>query len=74
MECSTTEPAVQIYTSNFLNEKNGRGGVALYQYMGICLETQHYPDTPNQPEFPSCTLRAGETMNSRTVYRFYPLG
>ena len=74
MECSTTEPAVQIYTSNFLNEKHGRGGVALYQYMGICLETQHYPDTPNQPEFPTCTLRAGETMNSRTVYRFYPLG
>lgn len=70
MECHTTEPGVQVYTSNTLCEQAGRDGVALHRYQGVCLETQHFPDTPNKPQFPSCVLEAGERFESRTVYRF----
>ena len=70
MEVFTTEPGVQFYTGNFLdgNEK-GRG--MAYQYRtGFCLETQHFPDSPNQPSFPSTVLKPGETWKSQTIYRF----
>ncbi len=70
MEVFTTEPGVQFYTGNFLdgNEK-GRG--MAYQYRtGFCLETQHFPDSPNQPSFPTTMLKPGETWKSQTIYRF----
>ncbi len=71
MEVSTTEPAVQFYTGNFLDGSNiGKGGVSYARRTGFCLETEHYPDSPNQPKFPSTVLRPGETYKSTTVYRF----
>ena len=71
MEVLTTEPGVQFYTGNHLNGSySGKGGVAYARRTGLCLETQHYPDSPNQPDFPSVTLNPGETYRSTTVYRF----
>jgi aldose 1-epimerase len=71
MEVFTTEPGIQFYSGNFLDGTlTGKGGVA-YQYRsGLCLETQHYPDSPNQPDFPSTILRPGERYHTRTVYAF----
>lgn len=70
MEMYTTEPAVQLYTGNHLNGKlQGREGVAFTRRFGMCLETQHFPDSPNHLEFPSTTLRPGETYKSTTVYK-----
>jgi aldose 1-epimerase len=67
----TTEPAVQLYTGNHLNGKQqGNEGVAYTRRFGVCLETQHFPDSPNQPNFPTTTLRPGETYQSTTVYQF----
>ena len=71
MEASTTEPGVQFYTGNFFDGKLiGKGGHAYQRRDGFCLETQHFPDSPNQPTFPSTILRPGETYTSRTVYAF----
>lgn len=71
MEVLTTEPGVQFYSGNFLDGHHvGKGGVAYEHRSGLCLETQHYPDSPNQPEFPSTVLRPGETYSTQTVYRF----
>lgn len=71
MEVSTTLPGVQFYTGNYLDGcPVGKGGAVYAARCGFCLETQFFPDTPNQPSFPSCVLRAGEDYNSRTVYRF----
>lgn len=71
LEITTSEPAIQFYSGNFLNGENiGKGGVA-YQYRtGFCLETQHYPDSPNKPDFPSTILRPGEEYSTRTVFQF----
>jgi aldose 1-epimerase len=71
MEVLTTEPGMQFYTGNFLTgEHCGKSG-SHYQYRhGFCLETQHFPDSPNQPGFPSTILRPGETRRSTTIYRF----
>lgn len=71
MELWTTEPGVQFYSGNFLDGSIiGKGGRA-YQYrFALCLETQHFPDSPNHPEFPSTILRAGQTYTSTTVYKF----
>lgn len=70
MEVYTTEPGVQFYTGNFLNGTEKGRGIA-YQYRtGFCLETQHFPDSPNQPGFPSTVLRPGETWKSQTIYKF----
>jgi aldose 1-epimerase len=71
MEVLTTEPGLQFYTGNFLDGSlRGKNG-AVYQHRGgFCMETQHYPDSPNQPEFPSTILRPGEQYQSTTVYRF----
>jgi aldose 1-epimerase len=66
----TDQPAVQLYTGNFLNNLKGRGGVIYNKRHAFCLETQHYPDSPNQPAFPSTVLRPGETFNSVTVHQF----
>jgi aldose 1-epimerase len=71
MEVLTTEPGLQFYCGNFLDGSNiGKGG-AKYEYRtGFCLETQHFPDSPNHPDFPSTALRPGEKYETRTVYRF----
>ena len=71
MEVHTTEPGVQLYTGNFLDGTlTGKGGRVYQHRFGFCLETQHFPDSPNRPEFPSTILRPGETYESRTVFRF----
>jgi aldose 1-epimerase len=71
LEVATTEPGVQLYTGNFLDGSiKGKGGAAYGRYGGFCLETQHYPDTPNKPDFPSTLLRPGSTYSSRTVFKF----
>ncbi len=71
LEVLTTEPGIQFYTGNFLDGKlhNPAGGT-FTKRSGFCLETQHYPDSPNKPEFPSVTLLPGETYNTKTVFRF----
>lgn len=71
MEVLTTEPGVQFYTGNFLDGTlTGKGGKAYQKRFGFCLETQHFPDSPNKPAFPSAVLKPGETYRSTTVYRF----
>lgn len=71
MEVLTTEPGLQFYGGNFLtgNETGKRGEPYVFR-SSLCLETQHFPDSPNQPHFPSTLLRAGETYESHTIYRF----
>jgi aldose 1-epimerase len=71
MEVHTTEPGVQFYTGNFLDGSlTGKQG-AVYKFRtGFCLETQHFPDSPNQPSFPSTVLKPGQTYRSKTEYRF----
>jgi aldose 1-epimerase len=71
MEVLTTEPGVQLYTGNFLDgTRRGPSGRLYCQSAGLCLETQHFPDSPNKPAFPSAVLRPGETFASTTIYRF----
>ncbi len=71
MEVFTTEPAVQFYTGNFLNGTlTGKFNTVYKQRYGLCLETQHYPDSPNQPEFPSVVLNPGEEYTTQTIYKF----
>jgi aldose 1-epimerase len=68
---STTEPGVQFYSGNAIpGLYKGKTGALYEKYAGFCLETQHYPDSPNQPAFPSTLLKPGETMRSETVYAF----
>ncbi|PZO05940.1 MAG: galactose-1-epimerase [Alphaproteobacteria bacterium] len=69
LELWTTEPGVQFYTANPV-EMIGRGGVAYHPRCGLCLEPQHYQNSPNRPEFPSTVLRPGETFRSASEYRF----
>jgi aldose 1-epimerase len=72
MEVYTTEPGIQFYSGNFLDGtlKNTRGGVKYVQHAALCLETQHFPDSPNQPSFPNTILRPGETYAQTTIYKF----
>ncbi len=71
LEVETTEPGLQFYSGNFLDGTiTGKGGVVYEHRSGFCLESQHYPDSPNQPVFPSTILRPGEQYRSRTIYRF----
>jgi aldose 1-epimerase len=71
IDCLTTEPAVQVYTANGLNGSVvGSSGTTYRQTEAFTLETQHFPDSPNKPNFPTTTLKAGETFHSTTVYRF----
>jgi aldose 1-epimerase len=71
MEVATTEPGMQFYAGNFLDGTIvGKGGSKYGRRSGFCLETQHYPDSPNQPDFPSTLLRPGSTYSSRTVFKF----
>jgi aldose 1-epimerase len=71
MEVHTTQPGVQFYTANFLNGSlTGKRGVVYQQHGAFCLETQHYPDSVNQPAFPSVILRPGQTYRQTTVHKF----
>ncbi|TGE14201.1 aldose epimerase family protein [Hymenobacter elongatus] len=71
LHVSTDQPGVQFYTGNFLDGSlRGKGGVVYGQHAGFCLETQHFPDSPNQPEFPTTILRSGAVLHSTTVYTF----
>ena len=70
MELYTTEPGVQFYTGNHLEGVVGKAGRVYGRHGGFCLEAQHFPDSPNRPEFPSTILRVGETYTQTTVYSF----
>jgi aldose 1-epimerase len=71
MTIRTTEPGIQFYSGNFLKgDLTGKGGRVYPHRSGFCLETQHYPDSPNQPKFPTTTLRPGEEYKSQTVFKF----
>ena len=71
LEVSTTEPGIQFYAGNFLDGTlTGKGGAVYKHRTGFCLETQHYPDSPNKPKFPSTTLRPGGEYRTRTVFTF----
>ncbi len=70
MEVYTTEPGVQLYTSNWHNGFAGAHGATFPRRSAICFETQHFPDTPNKGHFPSCVLSPGETYTQHTIYKF----
>jgi aldose 1-epimerase len=71
VDVHTSEPGVQFYSGNFLDGSiRGKGGRLYGHHSGLCLETQHFPDSPNKPHFPSAILRPGDTHRSRTVYTF----
>ncbi|MGE0019443.1 MAG: aldose epimerase family protein [Draconibacterium sp.] len=71
MEVFTTEPGVQFYTGNHLRgAETGKSGVAYTKRTGFCLETQHFPDSPNQPQFPTTLVKPGEVFQSTTIYKF----
>jgi aldose 1-epimerase len=71
MEVLTTQPGVQLYTGNFLDGTLcGHGKIYYTQHSGLCLETQHFPDSVNQPKFPTVILRPGETYQQTTVFKF----
>ena len=70
VEVSTTEPGMQFYTGNFLDGSLSSGKITFDQHSGFCLETQHFPDSPNQPGFPSTVLRPGEKFASQTIFKF----
>jgi aldose 1-epimerase len=71
MEIHTTEPGVQFYTGNFLDGTlTGKEGKVYKKHYGFCLETQHYPDSPNKPDFPSVVLQPGQKFTSTTVFTF----
>lgn len=72
VEICTTEPGIQFYSGNFLSDKSlGKNGRALGHRGGLALETQHFPDSPNHPEFPNTLLHPGETFRSSTTWRFF---
>jgi aldose 1-epimerase len=67
----TTQPGVQFYTGNFLDGTiKGKGGKIYQKHYGLCLETQHFPDSPNQPSFPNSILRPGELFKEKTIFSF----
>lgn len=70
MEIETTEPAVQFYSGNFLDGSTGIGDYKYEKQSAFCLETQHYPDSPNQPNFPNTVLRPGDVYRHTTIHRF----
>jgi len=71
LEVSTTQPGVQFYTGNFLDGTvTGKAGHVYKRRYGLCLETQHFPDSPNHPDFPSTILRPGEKFHQETVFKF----
>ncbi|HET8827978.1 MAG TPA: aldose epimerase family protein, partial [Pelobium sp.] len=71
LEVYTTEPGMQFYTGNYLNGHIGKSGAPYYARTGFCFETQHHPDSPNNPNFSSTVLKAGEEFKSTTVYKVF---
>jgi aldose 1-epimerase len=70
MTVFTTQPGIQVYSGNFLDGSiRGKGGQPYCKHAGLCLETQHFPNSPNQPAFPSTLLRPGEVYHQTTVYQ-----
>jgi aldose 1-epimerase len=71
MEVLTDQPGIQLYTANFLKGGlTGKSGRPYQRRSALCLETQHFADSPNKPDFPSTILRPGEVFESQTIYRF----
>lgn len=70
MRVYTTQPGVQFYSGNFLNGETGKGGRPYERRSGFCLETQHFPDSPHHPQFPSTVLRPGQIYRQETIYEF----
>ncbi len=70
MEVATTQPGVQFYTANFLKDVHGKNGIIYQAHDGLCLETQHFPDSPNQPDFPSTVLEPNDVYRQTTIYKF----
>jgi aldose 1-epimerase len=71
MEVRTTEPGIQLYTANHMNGSIvGKGGKAYVKHAAFCLETQHYPDSPNKPDFPSTVVEPGKKFTSQTIHKF----
>jgi aldose 1-epimerase len=71
LEVITDQPGMQLYTGNFLDgTQKGHGGIAYKFRTGLCLESGHYPDSPNHPDFPTTVLNPGETLKTTTIYRF----
>lgn len=70
LECWTTEPGVQFYTANYLNNVRGKNVMGYNKQEGFCLETQHWPDSPNHPEFPSTELAPGQIYTQTCIYQF----
>lgn len=70
LEVYTSEPGIQFYSGNFMTEDKGKLGVVYNHRGALCLETQHYPDSPNQPNFPTTTVNPGDTYKSRCIYKF----
>ena len=70
MEVRTTEPGMQLYTANGMNGVKGKAGKVYNNHYGLCLETQHFPDSPNKLHFPSTVLRPGQTFKSTTIFKF----
>ncbi len=71
MELYTTEPGVQFYSGHFLTDYKGKNGILLNRYDGFCLEAQHFPNSVNQPQFPSTILKPGDVYKQVTRYKFY---
>jgi aldose 1-epimerase len=70
MKVFTTQPGVQFYTGNHLNNVTGKQGSCYVKHSGFCLETQHFPDTPNQESFPSCIAGPENDYNEKAVFAF----
>jgi aldose 1-epimerase len=71
LEVLTDQPAIQFYSGNFLDGSlRGQGGHPLGRHAGLCLETQHFPDAPNHPAFPSTELKPGQMYQTTTIFRF----
>jgi len=71
MDVLTDQPGIQFYGGNFLNGAvSGKSGKPYGYRSGLCLETQHFPDSPNKPQFPSVELRPGETYQHVCIYKF----
>ena len=70
MTVTTDQPGVQLYTGNMTSERKGKGGKTFGRRMAFCLETQHYPDCINHPEWPGCVIKAGEKYKTNTTYTF----
>ena len=70
MEVYTTEPGVQLYTANGMRDVRGKAGKVYQNHYGFCLETQHFPDSPNKPHFPSTVLRPSEKYDTSTIFKF----